>query len=59
MIRQAVDDLIIAKFLDSVVISTVSCGIDHSPPHGLEPATHKIEALAERYLNGSQRILDN
>jgi hypothetical protein len=28
------------------------------PPHlTLEPATHISEALAERYLNGSQRIL--
>jgi hypothetical protein len=26
---------------------------------GLEPATHTSEALAERYLNGSQRILGN
>jgi hypothetical protein len=26
---------------------------------GLEPATHTSEALAERYLNGSQRIFGN
>ncbi len=26
---------------------------------GVEPATHTSEALAERYLNGSQRILGN
>ena len=29
------------------------------PQLGLEPATHTSEALAERYLNGSQRILGN
>ncbi len=29
------------------------------PQLGLEPATHTLEALAERYLNGSQRILGN
>ncbi len=26
---------------------------------GLEPATYTSEALTERYLNGSQRILGN
>jgi hypothetical protein len=30
-----------------------------TPPLGLEPATHTSEALTERYLNGSQRILGN
>jgi len=29
------------------------------PQLGLEPATHASEALTERYLNGSQRILGN
>jgi hypothetical protein len=29
------------------------------PQLGLEPVTHTSEALAERYLNGSQRILGN
>ncbi len=29
------------------------------PQLGLEPATHTSEALTERYLNGSQRILAN
>jgi hypothetical protein len=40
---------------------TVSSGIffDLPPQLGLEPATHISEALAERYLNGSQRILGN
>ncbi len=39
---------------------TVSSGIFGLPPQlGLEPATHTSEALAERYLNGSQRILNH
>ncbi len=39
---------------------TVSNGIFlPSSPMGFEPATHTSEALAERYLNGSQRILGN
>jgi hypothetical protein len=29
------------------------------PQLGFEPVTHTSEALAERYLNGSQRILGN
>ncbi len=38
---------------------TVSSGNFWSSPYlGLEPATHTLEALAERYLNGSERILD-
>jgi hypothetical protein len=32
---------------------------DPPPQLGLEPATHTSEALTERYLNGSQRILGN
>jgi hypothetical protein len=40
---------------------TVSSGIFFglSPQLGLEPAPHTSEALAERYLNGSQLILGN
>jgi hypothetical protein len=30
-----------------------------SPQLGLEPGPHTSEALAERYLNGSQLILSN
>jgi hypothetical protein len=30
-----------------------------SPQLGLDPAPHTSEALAERYLNGSQLILGN
>ncbi len=39
---------------------TVSSGnFCPSFPAELEPATHTSEALKERYLNGSQRILGN
>ncbi len=42
-----------------VFMVTVSSGIfclAFLSQQGLEPATHPSEALAERYMNGSQRI---
>jgi hypothetical protein len=63
MIRQVVDDVVLADFLDPIVTrSQPVVELTHPPPPPLRlkpAATHKIEALAERYLNGSQRILDN
>ncbi len=48
-------------FMEPLVFKvTVSSGIfGLSPQLGLEPVTHMSEALAELYLNGSQRILGN
>jgi hypothetical protein len=52
-----------ARFLHGIggLKVTVSSGIFFglSPQLGIEPAHHISEALAERYLNGSQLILGN
>ena len=40
-----------------VTVSSGNFGL--SPQLGLEPAPHTSEALAERYLNGSQLVQDN
>ncbi len=43
----------------SLRLQSVAEFFDLPPQLGLEPATHTSEALAERYLNGCQRILGN
>jgi hypothetical protein len=54
------DVVVMENCLDPVVIRSQSVvELTHSNPMGLEHATHTIEALAEWYLNGSQRILGN
>jgi hypothetical protein len=47
--------------MESVVfrLQSVAEIFGHFPQLGLEPAPPTSEALAERYLNGSQLILDN
>ncbi len=47
--------------MDLIVITSQSVAeiLGPSPQLGLEPAPYTSEALAERYLNGSQHILGN